>query len=85
MNTVSYSEFAQLARRRGWTAAFLAERFRGKIEQPREFFERILAGSSKCQNLSASLIPYRSVLEFYQRELRDPPSDWAEIVRLKRK
>lgn len=66
---VTYGHFAKLALRRGWTAAFLADRFRGKIEEPRAFFERVLACRSNGEDLSASLIPYRSVLEFYQREL----------------
>ena len=66
--TVTYSDFTKLARRRGWTAASLAERFRAKIEEPRAFFERVLSCSANGGELSASLIPYRSVLEFYQRE-----------------
>ena len=66
--SVTYADFAKLARRRDWTAAFLAEHFRGKIEEPRAFFERVLACRSNGEDLSGSLIPYRSVLEFYQRE-----------------
>lgn len=67
--TVTYAEFAKLAHGRGWTAAFLAERFRGKIEEARAFFERVLACRSNGEDLSGSLIPYRSVLDFYQKEL----------------
>lgn len=63
---VTYREFAQLARRQRWSAAFLAERFLGKIEQPRAFFERVLASSANGGELGGSVIPYRSVLEFYR-------------------
>lgn len=66
---VSYRDFAELARRRGWTAAWLAERFKGKIEQPREFFERILKAGSGSEDRGATLIPYRSVLELYQKKI----------------
>ncbi len=67
--SVTYTDFATLARRRGWTAAFLAEHFRGKIEEPRACFERVLACRFNGEDLSNSVIPFRSVLEFYQREL----------------
>ncbi len=63
--SVTYADFATLARRRGWTAAFLANHFRGKIEEPRAFFERVLACRSNGEDLSGSVIPFRSVLEFY--------------------
>lgn len=66
---ITYANFAKLAQRRGWTGAFLAERFRGKIEEPRAFFERVLACLSKGDDLSEVLLPYRSVIEFYQTEL----------------
>ena len=65
---VTYADFARLARQRGWTAASLAERFRGKIEEPRAFFERVFGLSANGGELSGSVIPYQSVLEFYQRE-----------------
>lgn len=69
MLAVTYADFAKLALRRGWTAAFLGEHFRGRIEEPRAFFERVLACSSNGKDLSGSLIPFRSVLQFYQIEL----------------
>ena len=66
---VTYEDFAKLARRLAWTAAWLAERFKGKIEQPREFFERVLKTGPGSENRGATAIPYRSVVDFYQREL----------------
>ena len=57
---ITFSQFADFARRRNLTAQSLAKRFRGRIENPLEFFTRVLSGKSPD-----SLIPYRSVLEFY--------------------
>lgn len=70
MTVVTFKDFAELARRRGWTAASLAERFRGKIEQPREFFERVLRSDSGPADRSGGVIPYRGIIEFYQTHLR---------------
>ncbi len=66
---VSFKDFGALAKRRGWTAEFLAEEFRGKIEEPSEFFHRVLSCKYKGEDRSLVVIPYRSVLEFYRKEL----------------
>ena len=58
---ITYSEFARLARQRHWTVESLAARFRGKIDEPREFFTRVLKASN-----GAALLPYRSVIDFYE-------------------
>ena len=57
---ITFADFAALARRRNLTAQALAERFRGRIQEPSEFFSRVLSG--KFPN---NAIPYRSVLEFF--------------------
>lgn len=69
MTVVTFRDFAKLVRRRGWTAASLAERFRGKIEGSREFFERVLRSDSGPADRSGGIIPYRSVIEFYRKKL----------------
>lgn len=61
---VTFRDFAALAKRRGWTPEFLAEEFKGKIEGPSEFFHRVLSGKQ-----ADVVIPYRSVLDFYHKEL----------------
>ncbi len=66
---VSFKDFGALAKRRGWTAEFLAEEFRGKIEEPSEFFHRVLSCKYKGEDRSLVVVPYRSVLEFYHKEL----------------
>jgi hypothetical protein len=66
---ITYKDFAPLARNRGQTAESLAERFRGMIEEPREFFELIMTCKYKHEDRSYVVIPYRSVIEFYLEEL----------------
>jgi len=46
----------------------LVDLFRGKIEDPRDFFERVLTCKYKHEDRSSSVIPYRSVIEFYLKE-----------------
>ena len=62
---VTFRDFSVLAQRRSWTAQFLAEEFRGKIDEPSEFFHRCLNGKPDL----SIVIPYKSVLDFYWREL----------------
>lgn len=66
---ITFKDFSTLARRRGHSAESLAELFRGKIEDPREFFERVISCKWKHEDRSGVVIPYRSVIEFYQAEL----------------
>lgn len=60
INLVTFRQFATLAHERSWTAQLLAERFRGLIEAPSEFFYRVLSGKTPY-----ALIPYRSVIALY--------------------
>jgi hypothetical protein len=66
---LTFKDFAAVARKRGHTAESLAERFRGKIENLSEFFERVMTCKYKGEDRSWVVIPYRSVLEFYNQEL----------------
>ncbi|MBI4527179.1 MAG: hypothetical protein HY695_25575 [Deltaproteobacteria bacterium] len=65
MDGITFADFSKLATKRRWTPEFLAERFRGKIEEPSEFFHRVMLG--KYADVA---IPYRTVLAFYFQELR---------------
>ena len=58
---ITFRQFTEMARRRNLTVQSLARRFRGRIENPLEFFTRVLSGKSPD-----STIPYRSILEFYE-------------------
>ncbi len=46
----------------------LVEIFRGKIEEPREFFERVMSCRYHGEDRSDVVIPYRSVIEFYRQD-----------------
>jgi hypothetical protein len=45
--------------------------FRGKIDDPRDFFGRVMSCKSRNPELDRSevVIPYKSVLEYYRQEL----------------
>lgn len=51
----------------------LVDLFRGKIEEPREFFDRVMSCQARVngrlEDRSQVVIPYRSVIEFYRQEL----------------
>ncbi len=66
---VTFKDFATVAKKRGHTAESLADRFRGKIENPSDFFERIMSCRYKGEDRSWVVLPYRSVIEFYNEEL----------------
>jgi hypothetical protein len=71
MREVTFKDFATVAKKRGHTSESLADRFRfrGKIENPSEFFERVMTCKHRREDRSGVVIPYRSVLEFYSQEL----------------
>jgi len=69
MIEITFKDFASVAKKRGHTAESLADRFRGKIESPSEFFERVMSCRHKGEDRSDVVIPYRTVLEFYSQEL----------------
>jgi len=69
MEEITFKEFATVARKRGHSAEPLADRFRGKIDEPREFFERVMSCKYKGEDRAGVVIPYKSVIEFYQAEM----------------
>lgn len=62
---VTFRDFSDLAKRRGWTPQFLAEKFKGKIDGPSEFFHRVIQHDKQYADV---VITYRSVIEFYRAE-----------------
>jgi hypothetical protein len=66
---LTYGEFSRLAKAKGWTAAYLAEQFRGKIESPTEFFHRVL----DSRNAGCAIV-YRSVIDFYLKKSAPLPA-----------
>lgn len=68
MTEITFKNFADVARKRGHNAESLSALFRGKIDEPREFFERVMSGKYHGEDRSAVIIPYASVMDFYQAE-----------------
>ena len=69
---ITFGDFAALAKRNGWGLDSLAERFRGKIDHPREFFKGVVN-----RNNASTVIPFNSVIAFFnemqERGLRRVP------------
>jgi len=66
---ITFRDFSALAKRRGWTPEFLAERFRGIIEEPRDFFGRVGNCKWHGEYRGEVVIPFRSVLRLYSQEM----------------
>jgi hypothetical protein len=67
MREVNFDEFNVLARRRGLTVDSLTELFRGRFGNRgdvRDLFERVFQ-----KRYAATVIPYRCVIEFFEKEL----------------
>ena len=60
MREITFKDFMQVAKRRGHTPESLASLFRGKIDEPREFFERVMSCRHKGEDRNNVVIPYRS-------------------------
>jgi hypothetical protein len=87
MDEFTFGDFREVMIRRKRTVDDLVDLFRGTIEEPREFFERVMSCKYKHEDRSAVVIPYRSVLQFYAKEkayLEDSERE-QEKARLKRK
>ena len=87
MTEVTYEDFSQLAKKRGWTVEMLVELFKGKTgiedrsdkyhESLASYFERVLsrqwlnAETRRMEDRSNVVIAYGSIIEFYLKELRE--------------
>jgi hypothetical protein len=66
---ISFADFRALMKRRQRNVDELVSVFRGRIDESREFLERVMARRWRGEDLGDVVIPYRSVVEFYRREL----------------
>jgi Arc/MetJ-type ribon-helix-helix transcriptional regulator len=93
MQEITFRDFQKLILKRKRTVDDLVDIFRGKLDDSRGFFERVM--SCQCRNpdtgryedRSDVVIPYRSVIEFYLKEtqyLKDTEQE-QERLALKRK
>ncbi len=59
---VSYAKFAALAKRKDWSAEYLAEQLRGKFEVRGETFEHYFERVLRCEPSPDVAIPFRSAI-----------------------
>jgi hypothetical protein len=59
---ITFKDFSKLMVKRKLSVDDLVDLFRGKIEDPRDSFERVLSCKYKHEDRSSSVIPYRSVV-----------------------
>jgi hypothetical protein len=90
---VTFKHFQKLMTKRRRTVDDLVDIFRGKLDDSRSFFDRVLScqwrnpDTGRFEDRSDVVIPYRSVMEFYFKEtqyLKDTEEE-QERLALKRK
>jgi hypothetical protein len=75
MREVTFRDFQKLMSKRRRTVNDLVDIFRGKLEDSRSFFERVMAcqwrnpETGRYEDRSDVMIPYQSVIEYYLKEL----------------
>jgi hypothetical protein len=76
MREVTFKDFQKLMSKRRRTVDDLVDIFRGKLDDSRSFFERVMScqwrnpDAGRFEDRSDVVIPYKSVIEFYLKELR---------------
>lgn len=82
MIEVTFKMFSQLMRARKRSVDDLVDLFRGKIDDPGGFFERVMLCKWRGEDRSYVIIPYRSVIEFYRKEVEYAKNNQEEQERL---
>jgi hypothetical protein len=74
MREITYKEFSKLMAKRRRSVDDLVDLFRGKLEDSRGFFERVMScqwrnpDTGRYEDRGDVVIPYRSVIDFYVQE-----------------
>jgi hypothetical protein len=74
MRQVTFRDFAKLMLKRRRTVDDLLDIFRGRLDDSRSFFERVMScqwrnpDTGRFEDRSDVVIPYRTVIEFYLKE-----------------
>jgi hypothetical protein len=93
MRQVTFRDFAKLMTKRRRTVDDLLDIFRGRLDDSRSFFERLMScqwrnpDTGRFEDRSDVVIPYKSVIEFYLKEtqyLKDSEEE-QERLALRRK
>jgi hypothetical protein len=75
MREVTFKDFQKLMAKRRRTVDDLVDIFRGKLDDSRTFFERVMScqwrnpDTGRFEDRSDVMIPYKSLIEFYLKEL----------------
>jgi hypothetical protein len=75
MTEVTFKDFQNLMLKRKRMVDDLVDIFRGKLDDSRSFFERVMScqwrnpETGRYEDRSDVVIPYRSVIEYYLKEL----------------
>jgi hypothetical protein len=75
MSEVTFRDFQKLMAKRRRTVDDLVDIFRGKLDDSRSFFERVIfcqwrnPDTGRFEDRGDVVIPYKSVIEFYLKEL----------------
>jgi hypothetical protein len=73
---VTFKDFQKLMIKRRRSVDDLVDTFRGKLDDSRSFFERVTScqwrnpDTGRYEDRSDVVIPYKSVIEFYLKELQ---------------
>jgi hypothetical protein len=74
MHEITFKEFSKLMAKRRRSVDDLVDLFRGKLDDSRNFFERVMScqwrnpATGRYEDRSDMVIPYRSVIDFYIQE-----------------
>jgi hypothetical protein len=74
MGEISFTNFQRVTVKRNRTVDDLVDIFRGKLDDSRSFFDRVLScqwrnpDTGRFEDRSDVVIPYKSVIEFYLKE-----------------
>jgi hypothetical protein len=74
MKEIMFKDFQKLMLKRRRTVDDLVDIFRGKLDDSRVFFERVMSchwrnsENGRYEDRSDVVIPYRSVIEYYLKE-----------------
>jgi hypothetical protein len=85
---VTFEDFQKLMAKRRRTVDDLVDIFRGKLDDSRSFFERVMScrwrnpDTGRFEDRSDVVIPYRSVIEFYLKEIQYLKNSEEEQERL---
>jgi hypothetical protein len=73
-HNATFKDFAKLMNKRRRTVDDLVDIFRGKLDDNRSFFERVMScqwrnpDTGRFEDRSDVVIPYKNVIEFYLKE-----------------